>query len=41
VSDAIDPVPLLHIRSFKDKKLPQLLKLMSLERQAQITAAIK
>ena len=39
VADAIDPVPLLHIESFRVKKLPQLLALMSSERQAQIAAA--
>jgi hypothetical protein len=39
VADAIDPVPLLYIESFTAKKLPQLLKLMSAERQAQVTAA--
>jgi hypothetical protein len=39
VADAIDPVPLLHIESFAAKKLPQLLPLMSSERQAQITAS--
>ena len=37
VADAIDPVPLLHIRSFATKKLPQLLRLMSAERRAQLT----
>jgi hypothetical protein len=36
VADAIDPLPLLHIESFRVKKLPQLLALMSNERQAQI-----
>ena len=39
VADAIEPSPLLHIESFKAKKLPQLLALMSNERQAQIAAA--
>jgi hypothetical protein len=39
VADAIDPLPLLHIESFKAKKLPQLLSLMSTQRQAQIAAA--
>lgn len=39
VADAIDPVPLLHIESFAAKKLPQLLRLMSSERQAQITTS--
>lgn len=39
VADAIDPVPLLRVRSFRAKKLPQLLQLMSAEWQAQVTAA--
>jgi hypothetical protein len=39
VADAIDPLSLLHIESFATKKLPQLLSLMSNERQAQIAAA--
>lgn len=39
VADSIDPAPFLHIESFKAKKLPQLLRLMSDERQAQLTAA--
>ena len=40
LADAIDPVPLLHIKSFTAKKLPQLLRLMSAERQAQVTATV-
>lgn len=39
VADAIDPLPLLHIKSFAAKKLPQLLSLMSSARQARIAAA--
>ena len=39
VADAIEPLPLLHIESFKIKKLPQLLSLMSSERRAQVAAA--
>lgn len=39
VADAIDPLPLLHIESFKTKKLPQLLALMSNEWRMQIAAA--
>jgi hypothetical protein len=39
VADAIDPMPLLHLKSFATKKLPQLLKLMSTERQALIELA--
>ena len=35
------PEPLLHIKSFAARKLPQLLKLMSAQRQAQVTAATK
>lgn len=38
VADAVDPLPLLHIESFRAKKLPQLLLLMSSERRAQIAA---
>jgi hypothetical protein len=41
VADAIDPTPLLHVKSFGAKKLPQLLRLMSSERQAQVTAALQ
>ena len=37
VADAIDPAPFLHIKAFKAKKLPQLLKLMSVQRQAEVT----
>jgi hypothetical protein len=36
VADAIDPAPLMHIRSFSAKKLPQLLLLMSAKRRAQV-----
>jgi len=36
VADAIDPVPLLHIKSFATKKLPQLLKLMSAKRREEL-----
>ncbi len=39
VADAIDPQPVLHIESFATKRLPQLLSLMSSERQAQLAAA--
>jgi len=38
VADAVDPLPLLHIELFATKKLPQLLSLMSNERQAQVAA---
>ena len=41
VADAVDPLPLRHIESFMAKKLPQLLSLMSNDRQAQIVAAHK
>ena len=41
VADAIDPMPFLRIKSFAAKKLPQLLKLMSAERQTQIRGAAK
>lgn len=36
VADAIDPAPVLHLEAFVTKKLPQLLKLMSATRRAQI-----
>lgn len=36
VADAIDPAPLLHLQAFATKKLPQLLKLMSPPRRAQL-----
>jgi len=36
VADAIEPAPLLHLEAFVTKKLPQLLKLMSATRRAQI-----
>lgn len=41
VADAIDPAPLLHIKSFATKKLPQLLRLMSAERRKELTADAK
>ncbi len=41
VADAIDPVPFLHIQSFRAKKFPQLRRLMSSEWQAQVTAATR
>jgi len=40
VADAIDPVALLHLKSFATKKLPQLLRLMSTERQTKIATAV-
>jgi hypothetical protein len=40
VADAINPLPLLHIKPFAAKKLPQLLKLMSAERRTQLTEAM-
>jgi hypothetical protein len=36
VADAIDPAPVAHIKPFVSKKLPQLLKLMSAARRAQL-----
>ena len=36
VADAIDPTPVGHIKPFVSKKLPQLLKLMSAERRAEL-----
>jgi hypothetical protein len=36
VADAIDPRPVGHIQSFVSKKLPQLLKLMSAARRAEL-----
>jgi hypothetical protein len=36
VADAIDPAPVRHIKPFVSKKLPQLLKLMSAARRAQL-----
>jgi hypothetical protein len=36
VADAIDPRPVGHIKSFVSKKLPQLLKLMSAARRAEL-----
>jgi hypothetical protein len=37
VADAIDPAPVAHIKPFVSKKLPQLLKLMSAARRAELT----
>jgi hypothetical protein len=39
IADSIDPAPLLHLKSFATKKLPQLLRLMSPQRQAQVATA--
>jgi hypothetical protein len=36
VADAIDPTPVAHIKSFVSLKLPQLLKLMSAARRAEL-----
>ncbi len=36
VADAIDPVPVRHIRRFVGTKLPQMLKLMSAQRRAEL-----
>jgi hypothetical protein len=36
VADAIDPAPVAHIKPFVSKKLPQLLKLMSAARRAEL-----
>jgi hypothetical protein len=36
VADAIDPAPVRHIEAFVSKKLPQLLKLMSAARRAEL-----
>jgi hypothetical protein len=36
VADAIDPAPVRHIRQFVSKKLPQVLKLMSASRRAEL-----
>jgi hypothetical protein len=36
VADAIDPGPVVHIKSFMSKKLPQLLKLMSVARRTEL-----
>ncbi|HVW70734.1 MAG TPA: hypothetical protein VHB68_17270 [Steroidobacteraceae bacterium] len=41
VADAIDPLPLLHLEPFTTRKLPQLLQLMSAQRQEQVAAAVK
>jgi hypothetical protein len=40
VADAIDPIPLLHMKPFVEKKLPQLLKLMSAIRRAELAPAL-
>ena len=36
VADAIDPGPVVHIKSFMTKKLPQLLNLMSAARRIEL-----
>jgi hypothetical protein len=36
VADAIEPAPVGHIQPFVTKKLPQLLKLMSVARRAEL-----
>jgi tRNA (Thr-GGU) A37 N-methylase len=36
VADAIDPTPVAHIKPFVSKKVPQMLKLMSAARRAQL-----
>jgi hypothetical protein len=41
VADAIEPAPLLHLNPFVTKKLPQLLRLMSAARQAQIATLLR
>jgi hypothetical protein len=41
VADAIDPVPLLHIKSFATKKLPQLLRLMSAARRGELETVVE
>ena len=38
VADAIDPTSVVHIKPFVSKKLPQLLKLMSAARRAEVEA---
>jgi hypothetical protein len=38
VADAIDPAPVGHIAQFMSKKLPQLLKLMSAQRRAELNS---
>lgn len=40
VADAIDPAPLLHMKPFIQKKLPQLLKLMSAARRAELAPVL-
>jgi hypothetical protein len=40
VADAIDPAPVAHIKAFVSKKLPQLLKLMSDTRRAELRIAM-
>lgn len=39
VADAIDPIPVKHIKLFMSKKLPQLLKLMSAQRRADLVSS--
>lgn len=41
VADAIEPSPALHMEAFAAKKLPELLKLMSTGRRAEIQALLK
>ena len=38
VADAIDPAPVKHIEPFMVKKYPQLLKLMSAQRRAELAS---
>jgi len=40
VADAIEPSPLMHLAAFATRKLPQLLKLMSATRRAQIEGSL-
>jgi hypothetical protein len=40
VADAIEPSPLLRVDAFVTKKLPQLLKLMSPARRAEIASQV-
>jgi hypothetical protein len=39
VADSIEPAPVRHIRQFTGKKLPQLLRLMSANRRAELNSA--
>ena len=39
IADALDPSPMLHLRAFATRKFPQLLKLMSPARRAQLATA--